>query len=406
MAVREVDLFDLEFWGAPQREREELFARLRAEELPVFCPTPDGHGCYALTRYDDVLAASRNTAVFSSEPIATSPDDPPPDVMEFAGSIISLDAPRHTRLRRIVSRAFTPRLIGQMADDIAAIARELVGDLALKGPGDFVADVAAPMPMRVMFRMLGIPDSMQAEMTAVTDMVLGAGDPNYVSPTGEDRSTTLIKKYRKLHELMGELVKERRQRPGDDLVTKLISANVDGESLTAEELGKFFTLLIVAGSETARNTIAHTLDLLTEHPAQRALLLSDLPARLPGAIEEVVRFATPTTWMRRTLTSDFELAGHTYRAGDRVILFYNSANRDERAFTDPAVFDITRDPNPHVAFGAPGPHFCLGANLARHQIAVLFRELFARLPQIRAAGPGERHRSSFVNGFKSLPCEF
>ncbi|WP_189308478.1 cytochrome P450 [Streptomyces albospinus] len=402
----ELDLIHLDFWHKPLEDRNRVFRQLRADPRPVFCPTDDGHGFFALTRYGDVLTASRNTQVFSSEPISTSPDNPSPEVLEFAGSIISLDAPQHTRLRRIVSRAFTPKMIGNLAEDIAGIARGIVDDLVDKGPCDFVAEVSMLMPMRVICRMLGIPASMEAEVIGLTDMILAAGDPDYATAGGNDRDATLVAKYTKLHAFAAELASARRRQPGDDLVTKLITADIDGECLTQKELGKFFTLLLVAGSETARNTLSHTLALLTDHPGQRDLLLDDLPGRLPRTIEEVLRYATPTTWMRRDVKSDIELSGNTYRAGDRVVMFYNSANRDETAFKDPDTFDITRHPNPHVSFGAPGPHFCLGAHLARHQISVLLRELFTRLPDIHTTSPGTRHLSSFVNGHQSLPCAF
>ncbi|MFC9977685.1 cytochrome P450 [Spirillospora sp. NPDC127200] len=404
--VVEPRLVDLEFWARPQAERDALFAELRKLDAPVFCPRPAGPGFYALTRHDQVAEASRLPEVFSSEPTSVGLEDPPPTVVRYSGSMISLDDPRHARLRRIVSRSFTPRMIGRFADEVAALAERIVSDLAERGPCDFVAQVATPLPLRIICSMMGIPDSAYAEVIEATNVVLAIGDPDYVGADGKDRVTALNEKFAYLHALMADLSALRRERPADDLVTALIHANVDGEALTDIELARFFSLLVVAGNETTRNALSHALVLLTEHPAQRSLLLSDLEGRLPGAVEEIVRHATPVTWMRRTLTRDHDLLGDRYRAGDRVVLYYNSANRDERVFSDPGAFDITRAPNPHFGFGAPGPHFCLGAHLARREITVMLRELFTRLPDLHATAPPVRQRSSFINGVRSLPCAF
>lgn len=400
------ELAQLDFWDSPQSDRDALFGKLRAAEEPIYCPLPDGTGFYALTRYDQVLFASKNPDLFSSEPIATSLDDPPASVMEFAGSIISMDSPRHTRLRRIVARGFTPRMVERTIDGLRTVAREIVDDLRDQRAGEFVSSVAVQMPLRVICRMLGVPRSMWDQLVHSTDSILAIGDPEYAGSDGEDRETALLRKYSFMHEVARELTDLRRREPADDLVTALTNANVDGEALTVEELGKFFTLLLVAGVETTSHAISHALTYFTDHPAQRALLLSDVPRYIPGAVEEVVRYATPTTWMRRTVTKDVELDGRTYSEGDRVVMFYYSANRDESVFTAPHDFDITRSPNPHLSFGAPGPHFCLGAHLARQEIAVLLGELFSRLPDIHATGPAVRHRSSFVNGVQSLQYEF
>jgi cytochrome P450 len=407
-----VHLADLGFWVRSQAERDEVFARLRASDGPVLVPEsrePDGTllpAFYALTRYDQVTEVSRDPRTFSSEPTAVSMDDPAPEVRDLIGSMISMDDPRHARLRRIVSRAFTPRVVQRLESDVAAFASAIVDDLVERGPCDFVTDVATPLPLRIICSMMGVPDSEYDSVIEATNLIAALGDPGYTGPGGENRSAVMLEKLSYLHGLMHRLAAERRARPTGDLVTRLVVADVDGEALTDQELAKFFVLLIVAGNETTRNAIAHGLALLTEHPGQRALLLEDLPGRLPGAVEEIVRYATPVTWMRRTLTRDAELLGHTYRAGDRVILYYNSANRDEAVFADPHAFDITRSPNPHVGFGGPGPHFCLGAHLARREITVMLRELLTRLPGIHATAEPVRLRTSFVNGLVSLPCAF
>ena len=204
---------------------------------------------------------------------------------------------------------------------------------------------------------------------------------------------------------MTDLAAARQQDPGEDLITALASANVDGEQLTPAELGSFFILLVVAGNETTRTALSHALMLLTEHPDQRELLLADFEGKIGGAVEEIVRYVSPVIWMRRSLTRDAELNGYQFREGDKVALMYWSANRDESVFADPMRFDITRSPNPHVGFGGAGPHFCLGAHLARREITVMLRELLHRVPTIRAAGEPDRLLSSFINGIKHLPCE-
>lgn len=402
----ETRLPSLDFWTAPQAERDAVFASLRSSREPVFCPVPDGPGFYALTRYEQVTEASRRPDVFSSQPTAVSLVDPPPEVVEYSASMISLDDPRHARLRRIVSRAFTPRMVERLTGDVAVLARRIVDDLAERGPCDFVEHVAVPMPLRIICTMMGIPESEYAGVIDATEAILAIGDPGYVAPDGRGRSLILGEKFSYLHALMAELGRRRRAVPADDLVTALTHANVDGEALTDIELARFFSLLVVAGNETTRNALSHALALFTANPGQRDRLLADLDARLPAAVEEVVRHATPVTWMRRTLTRDHELQGHTYRRGERVVLYYNSANRDEDVFQDPDSFDIGRSPNPHLGFGAAGPHFCLGAHLARREIKVLLRELYTRLPNLHAAAPPVRQRASFINGIASLPCSF
>jgi len=405
--ITTVDLYDLDFWASPPDERDARFAALRASQEPVFCPRDDGPGFYALTRYEQVAEASRNPKVFSSEPTSVSLDDPPPAVRELIGSMISLDDPRHARLRRIVARAFTPRMIQRAADDVARLATSIVDSVAERGACDFVTEVAMPMPLEIICSMMGIPESVRPAVVEATNTVIQAnGDPEYVAPEGSDRATVLVENFTYLLGLGADVARHRRAHPADDVVTALVTADVDGEALSDTDLGKFFQLLVIAGNETTRNALSHALWLFTEHPDQRALLLADLDERLPAAAEEVVRYASPVNWMRRNVTTDTDLLGHPYRAGDRVVLYYVSANRDDRVFTDPARFDITRTPNPHVGFGAPGPHFCLGAHLARREITTMLRELFTRLPDIHATVAPVRQRASFVNGIKSLPCAF
>ena len=415
----DIKLSELTFWMRPLDERAEAFARLRAEGTPRLYPDPQipfakpGDGYWALVRHADVLEASRKPHIFSSEPNATTVIDPPAFVQRYVNSMINMDDPRHAKIRRIVSRAFSPRMLAKAEDDVQARATRIVDELIATGPGDFVEKVAARLPVEIICDMLGIPDTLYPRVLRLTNIVLGNADPEYTGVTpemGRIRTGLGMAKValasRELHRLAARLGRERIGHDTGDLTSALVNANVDGEKLTAREFGTFFLLLVVAGNETTRTAIAHGLKLFTDNPEQRELLLEDFDGRIAGAVEEIVRVSTPVITFRRNLTQDYEMNGHTYRKGDKVMLFYNSANRDESVFTDPDTFDITRSPNPHVGFGGPGPHFCLGANLARREITVMFKELFTRLPDIRAAGEPDRLVSSFINGYKRLPCTF
>jgi cytochrome P450 len=361
-----------------------------------------------------VVEASRNPQVFSSEPCSNSIADLPRYMARYFGSMINMDDPRHAKIRRIVSRAFTPRVLAKLESDLKATATRIVDEL--DGPGDFVTDVAARLPVQVICDMMGIPEPLRPMVYERTNTILGLGDPEY---TGGRRYTDGITRTGvlyglaagmaagyELNHLAMKLARRRRREPGDDLVSALVSANVDGESLTDQEIGSFFILLVVAGNETTRNAMSHGLKLLTLNPGQRELLTADFDGRIGGAVEEIVRMATPVIQFRRTVTTEYEMNGHTYRPGEKVLLFYNSANRDEAVFPDPDTFDITRSPNPHVGFGGPGPHFCLGANLARQEITAMFRELFTRVPEIRSTGRPDLLYSNFINGIKHLPFTY
>ncbi|WP_197016374.1 cytochrome P450 [Actinomadura viridis] len=415
----DIDLSDLRFWARPLDERADAFARLRAEDGPRFYPDPPvpftrgGPGYWALVRHADVLEASRNPRIFSSEPNATTVIDAPRWLQRYVNSMINMDDPRHAAIRRIVSRAFSPKMLAKTEDDVQARAERIVDELIATGPGDFVAKVAVRLPVEIICDMLGIPGALYPRVLRLTNIVLGNSDPEYTGITpdmGRLRTGLGLAKVamasRELHRVAARLGRERVSRPTGDLTSALVNANVDGEKLTAQQFGTFFLLLVVAGNETTRTAIAHGLKLLTDNPGQRDLLLEDFDGRIAGAVEEIVRMSTPVICFRRNLTRDHEMNGHTYRKGDKVMLFYNSANRDESVFTDPDTFDITRSPNPHVGFGGPGPHFCLGANLARREITVMFRELFTRLPDLRTDGEPDRLMSSFINGYKRLPCTF
>ena len=411
LAVEHIDLSDTEFWGWPMADRQAAFAMLRSLDHPPFYEEPEfmgqtGPGYYALVRHADVVAASRNPEVFCSGKGAISITDLPVEFNEYFGSILNMDDPRHARVRRIVSRAFTPRMIQRFADDVAGIAAGIVHDLQARGPCDFVEHVAARLPLAIICRLMGIPDDSYAMVLRNTNIILSGMDPDLISEDMDEVVGQLLASGAELADLMARLGRERAEKPADDLVSALVTANIDGEQLTTAELSSFFILLVVAGNETTRNALSHALVLLTDFPEQRELLLADMNGRLEGAVEEIVRYASPVMFMRRTVTRDYQMNGHDYREGDKAVLFYWSANQDASVFTEPARFDITRSPNPHVGFGGPGPHFCLGAHLARREIAVMLRELLTRVPDIRAAGPPDRLLSSFINGIKHVPCEF
>ena len=411
--AREVDLSDIEFWARPPHERSAAFRALRQELVLPYYAEPDmeldwiqaGPGYWAVLRHADIEEVSRQPEVFSSAAGATNIFDLPPEFLEYFGSMINMDAPRHLRLRRIVARAFSPRTVARIEQDIATVTRGVVDDLVAHGPGDFVTEVAARVPLEVICRMMGIPEERYADVFRNSNVILGAQDPEYVAE-GADIASALLGAGAELADLLAGLAGQRREAPADDVVTALATAEVDGERLTDAEIGSFFILLVVAGNETTRNAISHGMVALTEHPEQRAAWQAEYDRLAPTAVEELIRWATPVTWMRRTATRDAELAGKAIKAGDKLLLFYGSANRDETVFPEPDVFDLTRHPNPHLAFGGNGPHFCLGAHLARREITEVFRELFTRVPDIHTTDEPVRLRSSFINGIKHVPCTF
>jgi Cytochrome P450 len=416
--VDNLDLSAVDFWGRSQADRDAAFRHLRSLPGPAFFReakipfVKKGPGYYALVRHADVAEASRLADVFSSEPTSNSIPDMPKWVARYFGSMINMDDPRHARIRGVVTRAFTPRMMTRLDADLRAIAAQLVDDLIKEGHCDFVPAIAARLPVAVICAMMGIPDSSHQRVFELSNRVLGNIDPEYtgVKP-GSGRITDtrsligLIAAGRELHRIATRLGRERQTTPTDDLTSALVNAHVDGTRLTEQEIGSFFILLVVAGAETTRTALAHALHLFTEHPDQLDLLRSDFDAHLPGAVEEIVRYATPVIQFRRTLTRDHRLkTGHRLAKGDKVLLFYNSANRDDAVFKNPDAFDITRRAKSHVGFGGHGPHYCLGANLARLEISVMLRELYTRLPKLHSVGDPERLLSGFINGIKHIEC--
>ena len=405
--LTDVDLASLEFWERDDDVRDGAFATLRREspitffEVAEFPGFPAGPGHWALTRFDDIHHASRHPEIFSSIPTSTSLNEVPPEVAEFAGSMISLDDPRHLRLRTIVNRAFTPKVVARIESSVRSRARTIVTNMVANhrdAQADFVAEASGLLPLQVICDMMGIPEEDEATVFHWTNVMLGFGDDEVSG--GFDEVVVV------LNEIVAyamRLAEQRRANPGDDLTTSLVQAEVDGERLTSSEIASFFILLSAAGNETTRNAISHGIVALSRYPEEREKWWSDFDGVAGPAVEEIVRWASPVIFMRRNLTQDIEMRGIEMKAGDKISLWYNSGNRDEAKFANPWLFDVTRDPNPHMGYGGGGAHFCLGANLARREIRVLFEELHRQIPDIVAIEEPAILHSAFLHGIKRLP---
>jgi cytochrome P450 len=407
----DADLGSLDFWGTPAEQRDRYFAQLR-EQSPISrhrppedilgLPDQDRAGYWAIVRYEDVRRISRDPQTFCSG-LGTQFVDAPPEFLEASMSFLAMDAPRHTKLRGLVSSAFTPRQVARVEEGIQRNARRIVEDAAPVGGGDFVELIAKRLPLVTISDMIGVPEEDRERVVQAADVLITASDPEVfgdrppVEVLGEALWT--------LTAFAKELAEHRERDPGEDLMTGLVQAEVDGERLTHDEIAAFFVLLSVAGNDTTRHTTSHAMRALTLNPEQRAVLLEDIDERLPLATEEFVRWASPVMTFRRTTTKDVELHGEQLGPGDKVVLFYHSANRDERVFEDPWRFDVTREPNRHLGFGGGGPHYCLGASLARTQLRSIFGELLRVMPDIEVEEP-ELLRSPFVHGVKRMRCTF
>jgi cholest-4-en-3-one 26-monooxygenase len=379
----------------------EMFDLLR-REAPVFWhPEPEGRGFWAVTRHADVVAVSRDPATYSSELGATFiSDQPADDLAAMRLSILNMDQPEHNRHRRLVSKGFTPRMIQQLQETIAEHAVRVVDDIAGKGECEFVEDIAARVPLDMICEMIGLPEADWPAMFELSNRLIGFDDPEYQNtPEAGQQAAAEIFGY------CDRVAAARRSEPKDDLMTALVQAELDGERLTDLELNLFFVTLVVAGNETTRNLINHSMLALIDHPDQAERLRQD-PGLWPSAVEEMLRWGTSIHNFRRTTTTETQLRGQPIAAGDKVVIYYMSANRDEDVFADPHRFDVGRQPNDHLTFGGGGVHFCLGANLARAEIRAIMQQLVERLPDIELAGPVRRLRSDFVNGIKEMPIRF
>ena len=410
VALGTFELSDPEFWIAPRDHRDAAFRALRAADELVFydewefegSPLPKGPGYWAITRYEDVWAASRNPQVFISGR-GVNIGDVPQEMNEFIGSMIAMDDPRHFRLRNIVAKGFTPKQISQVEEYVRTKAATIIDRVIEQFPDgecDFVEQIAAPLPLQIICEMMGIPDEDEARIFGWTNVILGVGDPEYVG-SFEQLMATLFEIYAYAQQL-GE---DRRANPTDDIASALMHAEVDGERLTPQEFGSFFILLVVAGNETTRTAVSHGMKLLTDNPDQKKLWFDDYQGHVKTAVDEIVRYSTPVIHFRRTAVEDVVVHNTKIEAGQKVVLWYNSANRDDTVFTDADRFDITRPLQPQqVGFGAGGPHFCLGANLARREIAVIFDEIRTRLPDLVITSEPDYLQSAFINGIKRMRC--
>lgn len=410
MEQMDFDLADPSFWAQPQPQRLAAFDYLRKLDKPIFVTEQaatakrPAKGYYAIVKHADVSEASRNAAVFSSEPGVTTPLPNPLVSFVFGESMVNMDNPRHGRLRAIVQRAFSPANMKRVEDDIKRVAKVAVDDLIANKPDDFVTSVASQVPFQVLSNMMGIPES---HRTMILDRIF--------QTTERAQAEHAMKRFRipgrgtfamiELHMLVMRIAKNYRREPGEDIMSALVNTEIDGHRLGYRDLGAFFNTLLVAGIETTRNEIVHFLNLISKHPEQRQLLVSDFDKYIAGAIEETVRYEPSIFQFRRHVKQEYTLGGVDLKPGDQVALFFHSANRDETVFERANEFDITRDPNPHVGFGAGGPHVCLGKLLARNEMTYMYRELFTRVPNIRAIGDPQMLPSNFDNRILRLEFE-
>lgn len=402
-----VSVSPLSFWAGTADEREEKFKILRDERPISWHPPLEGalmppqqDGIWAITRHEDIVAVSKDWETFSSAD-GIQQEEVPDDISEAAASFLAMDPPRHTRLRRLVSAAFTPKRVKAIDEQIRDQAKKIVDDLIEAGDCDFVEQVSKRLPMWTIFEMMGLPPELREAGAHAADGMVSWADEDVAA--GREPGEVLNESLVSLLSMGLDLAEQRRAKPADDLMTNLVQAEVDGEKLTDEEIGAFFVLLSVAGNDTTRNTISLTTKALTEFPDQKKYLMEDYDGRIGTAIEEFVRWASPVMSFRRTVTCDTELRGQQIKAGEWVVTFFSSGNRDDQVFTDPNTFDLSRNPNPHVAFGGGGVHFCMGNMLAKTQLRAIFKELLFRVPNLRVGEPTYLV-GNFVRAVKSMPC--
>lgn len=379
------------------------FARLR-KEAPVFWHRAEGSargGFWCVTGYEDCVAVNRDWEHFSSyRGGALFMDMGEAELAQQRLMMLNMDPSMHTRYRRLVNKGFTPKMVRDLRARTEGYADRIIDSVCEKGSADFVEEISAELPLLVIAEMLGIPEGDRRRVFDWSNRMIGNEDPEYqISEEAAAEAAMAVYAY------ADELSTAKRLAPGTDVVSVLLDAEVEGEKLSQLEIDLFFLLLIVAGNETTRNLMSGGMQAFFEHPDQWERVRRDR-GLLPTAVEEMLRFISPVMHFRRTASRDHRLGDHRIEEGDKVVFWHASANRDESVFEDPDSFDVGRDPNPHIAFGGGGPHFCLGANLARMEITVMFDRLLDRLPDIGPAGPVQRLRSNFINGTKHLPVAF
>lgn len=386
------------FWEVGVSDRLTAFAEIRTDSPQFHREGRGGPGFWSISSYDDVATVSRHPEIFSSAQ-GFSLDDMPPEALEFVGSMIAMDDPRHKRLRRLVQNAFTPKAIRGLTGNIERISDAVVADIGAKVDFDWVPDVAMRLPLDVICDLLAIPEGDRKLLLRLVDDVVGSADPEFNGKKGG------MDGLMGLYQYALDLGNKRKANPGDDITSRLMAAEIDGESLTPAEFGSFMILLIGAGNDTTRNALSWAVDLLTRHPDQQQKLLADFESLHANAIEEVVRWSSPVLHMRRTVVEDYTLGDTHLAEGDKVVIWYLPANHDPAVFDDPDAFDIERhNASSHVGYGAGGPHFCLGANLARVEMRVLLGKILHAYPRLRSTAEPELLMSPFVHGIKSLPC--
>ncbi|HYI45163.1 MAG TPA: cytochrome P450 [Actinomycetota bacterium] len=395
MKTIEVDLYNPDNFVASVPH--DVFDYLRDNDPVHFHDEPGGPGFWVITRFDDVLETSREWSTFSSAH-GTNIEDPQGGAELM---MLNMDPPQHTSLRKLVSKGFTPRMIARQEPHIREIASNIIDDVAKRGECDFVTEVAAELPLQVIAEFIGIPQEDRHKIFTWSNTMIGLDDPEYANSSIEKATEAAAEMFG----YADSLAKERKKDPRQDLVTTLIESEVDGEQISDMDFNVFFLLLAVAGNETTRNLISGGMLELIQNPDERQKLIDD-PSKIPTAIEEMLRLVTPVMHFRRTATKDVEIKGKKIKEGDKVVVWYISANRDAEMFPNPHTFDGARTPNEHIAFGGGGPHFCIGANLARLEIRVMFEELLKRIPDMELTDTPARLRSNFINGLKHMPVKF
>jgi len=398
-----ISLVDPAFWR--RTDRDQIFEQFRRLAPIWWHPDSDTiKGFWSLTRHAEVDLVSRDWKTFCSR-LGTAITDEPVELSRALGGMLNMDAPEHVRLRKIVNNAFKPKSMQAIASGIEDCARQTISAIAEQGECDFATDIAQPFPVNVICQMLGAPSSDWRELHRLSTVALGA-DGLDIATGGETREQVALDAFYALNHYGEDLCKSRRKQPRDDLISTIATARVDGDRLSVEEVGVFFQLLITAGVETTGSALGQGFLALSQFPGERRLWQDDFERLAPTAVEEIVRYATPVIHFRRTATRDTELDGVAISEGDKVVLWYLSANRDESVFVDPFRLDLARHPNPQLGYGGGGRHFCLGANLARMEITALFKYLFEYLPDIEVSGDATPLPSRFVNGLLSLPCRY
>ena len=404
--LSDIDLMDPDAFV--RMEHHEWFTRLRAEDPVHWYEDAPGEGFWNLTKYDDVVLVNRDSALFSSQiggtqifsrRRAAEMGMDADEAEQYAGRgviMLEMDPPKHTRYRLLVNKGFTPRMIGLLNQALRTRATHIIDQVIEKGEGDFVTEIASELPLQAIAEIMGVPQEDRMKLFEWSNNMIGAGDPEFMN---ENSGNAMVE----LFSYANNLAETRRADPRDDIVTKLLNAEVEGDKLSELEFDMFMLLLAVAGNETTRNATAHGMYALLTNPEQFNWLKEDPAGRIDLATEEILRWASPVLHFKRTVTADTEIRGQEIKEGDAVVMWYISANRDEDVFEDPFRFDLTRDPNPQIAFGGGGNHFCLGANLARTELKLMFEEIATRLPDMQLAGEPDRLRSNFIGGIKHMP---